>query len=69
MVHSGYEATAVNDTLKSPLKALKVFLRGPNTSGPMAPEVPFHYEDEQATKPHLVIHEEKVEKQKEKQVA
>ncbi len=69
MVHSGYEATAVNDTLKSPLKALKVFLRGPNTDGPMAPEVPFHYDDEQIAKPHLVIREEKVEKPKEKQVA
>lgn len=69
MVHSGYEATAVNDTLKSPLKALKVFLRGPNTDGPMAPEVPFHYDDEQIAKPHLVFREEKVEKPKEKQVA
>jgi len=69
MVHSGYEATAVNDTLKSPLKALKVFLRGPNTDGPMAPEVPFHYSDEQTAKPHLVIHEEKSDKEKEKQVA
>ncbi|MEM7467048.1 MAG: adenosyl-hopene transferase HpnH, partial [Pseudomonadota bacterium] len=48
MVHSGYEATAVNDTLSSPLKALKVFLKGPDTDGPMAPEVPFQYEDEKA---------------------
>lgn len=69
MVHSGYEATAVNDTLKSPLKALKVFLRGPKTEGPMAPEVPFLYKDEPAVKPHLVIHPEKTEKPSEKQVA
>ncbi|MGE0484789.1 MAG: adenosyl-hopene transferase HpnH [Gammaproteobacteria bacterium] len=54
MVHSGYEATAVNDTFAHPLKALKVFLRGPRTQGPMAPEVPFHYDDEVAAKPRLV---------------
>ena len=40
MVHCGYEATAVNDTLANPLKALKVFLRGVGTEGPMAPEIP-----------------------------
>ncbi len=39
MVHCGYEPTAVNDTVKSPLKALGVFLRGPRTDGPMAPEI------------------------------
>ena len=54
MVHSGYEATAVNDTFSNPLKALKVFLRGPRTDGAMAPEVPFQYEDEPVTKPRLV---------------
>ncbi|MGR8949874.1 MAG: adenosyl-hopene transferase HpnH [Gammaproteobacteria bacterium] len=67
MVHSGYEATAVNDTLKSPLKALKVFLRGPKTDGPMAPEVPFHYEDEPAAKPQLVVRVERLDKDKEKE--
>lgn len=40
MVHCGYEATAVNDTLKHPLKALKVALKGVRTEGPMAPEIP-----------------------------
>jgi hopanoid biosynthesis associated radical SAM protein HpnH len=54
MVHSGYEATAVNDTVTNPFKALKVFLRGPRTTGDMAPEVPFHYEDEPTAKPRLV---------------
>ncbi len=39
MVHSGYEATAVNDTITSPLKALMVNLRGIRTEGPMAPEI------------------------------
>jgi hopanoid biosynthesis associated radical SAM protein HpnH len=36
MLHSGFEATAVNDTLAHPLKALSVYLRGPRTDGPMA---------------------------------
>jgi hopanoid biosynthesis associated radical SAM protein HpnH len=39
MVHCGYEATAVTDTVSHPLKALKIFLKGPATEGPMAPEV------------------------------
>jgi hopanoid biosynthesis associated radical SAM protein HpnH len=39
MVHCGYEATAVNDTIAHPLKALKVALFGPNTEAPMAPEI------------------------------
>ena len=38
MVHCGYEPTAVEDTFRHPLKALGVFLRGPRTTGPMAPE-------------------------------
>jgi len=40
MVHSGFEATAVNDTVKRPWKALGVALRGVKTEGPMAPEIP-----------------------------
>ena len=39
MVHSGYEASAVVDTVRNPLKALKVALRGVKTEGPMAPDV------------------------------
>jgi hopanoid biosynthesis associated radical SAM protein HpnH len=38
MLHSGFEPTAVNDTLKHPLKALYVYLRGQRTEGPMAAE-------------------------------
>lgn len=41
MVHSGYEATAVNDTLSHPLRALGVSLRGVKTEGPFAPDVSF----------------------------
>jgi len=40
MVHSGYEATAVTDTMAHPLKALGVSLRGVRTQGPMAPDIP-----------------------------
>jgi hopanoid biosynthesis associated radical SAM protein HpnH len=40
MVHSGFEASAVADTVKHPLKALGVLLRGVRTEGPMAPDIP-----------------------------
>jgi hypothetical protein len=40
MVHSGYEATAVIDSVKHPLKAAAVALRGIRTKGEMAPEIP-----------------------------
>ena len=40
MVHCGYEASAVNDTVRHPLRALKVALMGVRTEGPMAPEIP-----------------------------
>ncbi len=40
MVHSGYEATAVVDSVQHPLKALGLALRGVRTAGEMAPEIP-----------------------------
>jgi hopanoid biosynthesis associated radical SAM protein HpnH len=40
MVHSGYEATAVMDSVRHPLKAAGVALRGFRTEGEMAPEIP-----------------------------
>jgi hopanoid biosynthesis associated radical SAM protein HpnH len=39
MVHSGFEATAVQDTFKHPIKALTTTLRGIATEGEMAPEI------------------------------
>ena len=69
MVHSGYEATAVNDTIAHPLKALKVFFRGPKTSGPLAPEVTFHYADEVVAKPQLVASATTQKTDRKKQVA
>ncbi|MDX1812613.1 MAG: adenosyl-hopene transferase HpnH [Gammaproteobacteria bacterium] len=46
MMHCGYEPTAIDDTLLRPLKALQVALKGPRTSGPMAPELPVVYEEQ-----------------------
>jgi hopanoid biosynthesis associated radical SAM protein HpnH len=40
MVHSGYEATAVLDAVKHPLKALGVALKGVGTEGDFAEEIP-----------------------------
>jgi hypothetical protein len=40
MVHSGYEATSVVDSVKNPLKIARVLLRGPKLEGEMAPEIP-----------------------------
>jgi hopanoid biosynthesis associated radical SAM protein HpnH len=40
MVHSGYEATAVMDSVRNPLKTAAVTFRGIRTEGEMAPEIP-----------------------------
>jgi hopanoid biosynthesis associated radical SAM protein HpnH len=40
MVHCGYEASAVNDAIAHPLKAMAVSLRGVRTEGAMSPEIP-----------------------------
>jgi len=39
MAHCGYEPTAAAATLRQPLQALRVWLRGPRTDGDMAPEI------------------------------
>ena len=39
MVHCGYEATAVNDAVRHPLKALRVALRGIETEKAMVPDI------------------------------
>ncbi len=38
MAHCGYEATAVEDTLAHPLKAMWAKIRGPKTEGAMVPD-------------------------------
>ncbi len=40
MAHCGYEATAIADAVRRPLKALMTSLRGVRTTGEMAPEIP-----------------------------
>jgi hopanoid biosynthesis associated radical SAM protein HpnH len=40
MVHSGYEATAVTETIRKPWKAAAVAMRGIRTEGAMAAEIP-----------------------------
>jgi hypothetical protein len=40
MVHSGYEASAVAETVRHPLRAAAQVLRGIRTEGAMAPEIP-----------------------------
>jgi len=42
MVHSGYEATAVMDSVRNPLKIVKLALNGIRTEGDMAPEISLH---------------------------
>jgi hopanoid biosynthesis associated radical SAM protein HpnH len=42
MVHCGFEASAVTDAIKNPLKLAWVGLRGVKIDGPMAPEIPLH---------------------------
>ncbi|HTR16036.1 MAG TPA: adenosyl-hopene transferase HpnH [Acetobacteraceae bacterium] len=44
MVHSGYEATAVVDAVKNPLKTIRVALQGPRTEGEMAPEISLEHQ-------------------------
>jgi hopanoid biosynthesis associated radical SAM protein HpnH len=54
MAHCGYEGTAVADAFAHPFKALRVALRGPRVSGPMAPDLPVHYTRQQGG-PDIVI--------------
>ena len=42
MVHCGYEPTAAEDSLRNPLKTLKVALFGPKTEGSMMPDIPLN---------------------------
>lgn len=52
MMHCGFEPTAVSDAVGNPFKTLKVFLKGPDTRGPMVPELPIRYacnDNEQGT--------------------
>ncbi|MFM8442632.1 MAG: adenosyl-hopene transferase HpnH [Methylococcus sp.] len=63
MAHCGYEASAVEDAMRNPLKAAWVSLMGPRTSGPMAEEPVPEYATGTATaaKPRRTIPIEVVE--------
>ena len=70
MVHCGYEPTAAEDSIKNPLKTLKVALFGPKTDGKMVPDIPLNnqrsavYIFEKQVKESLVkIREEKNEEE------
>ena len=58
MVHCGYEATAVNDAVANPWKAMQVALRGVRTEGPMAAEI-----DLSRQRPAEFVFEKQVERQ------
>ncbi|HEY8219101.1 MAG TPA: adenosyl-hopene transferase HpnH [Methylobacter sp.] len=49
MAHCGYEATAVEDMLSHPLKALLTSIRGPKTEGAMVPEATPEYAKEEVS--------------------
>jgi hopanoid biosynthesis associated radical SAM protein HpnH len=53
MAHCGFEGTAVDDAFAHPLKALLTSLRGPKTTGPMAPD-PAMALDASSPSPHEV---------------
>jgi hopanoid biosynthesis associated radical SAM protein HpnH len=58
MVHSGYEATAVNDAVAHPIKAAITAMRGMRTTGPMVSEIPLH-----AQRPAQYMFERQVKEQ------
>lgn len=55
MAHCGYEGTAINDTFAHPLKAMRVAIRGPRVTGPMAPELPIKYDRKAHRAPDVKI--------------
>lgn len=61
MAHCGFEASAVEDAMRHPLKAAWVSLVGPRTSGPMAEEVTPEYEVSPVARPRRTISIEVVE--------
>jgi hopanoid biosynthesis associated radical SAM protein HpnH len=61
MAHCGFEASAVEDAMKHPLKAAWVSLVGPRTSGPMADEPTPEYETQSSKKGRRTISIEAVD--------
>jgi hopanoid biosynthesis associated radical SAM protein HpnH len=44
MVHSGYEASAVTETIRKPWRAAAQMMRGIRTEGPVAPDIPLDHQ-------------------------
>ena len=61
MAHCGFEASAVEDAMKHPLKAAWVSLVGPRTGGPMADEPTPEYETQSSKKGRRTISIEAVD--------
>jgi hopanoid biosynthesis associated radical SAM protein HpnH len=61
MAHCGFEASAVEDAMKHPLKAAWVSLVGPRTSGPLADEPTPEYETQSSKKGRRTISIEAVD--------
>jgi hopanoid biosynthesis associated radical SAM protein HpnH len=55
MAHCGYEGTAVDDTVRHPIKALRASLGGPGTEGPMVPDPPLEYLDDHRASKELPV--------------
>jgi hopanoid biosynthesis associated radical SAM protein HpnH len=58
MTHCGFEGTAVTDTLRNPLKMMRVGRKGVRTEGPMAPDV-----DLSQARPAEDVHSRHVERE------
>lgn len=62
MAHCGYEATAVEDMLKNPFKALLLSLKGIKTEGEMVPESCFEEAVSSSSLSKIPVHVEVIEK-------
>lgn len=69
MVHCGYEPTAVNDIFRRPWQGIKVSLFGPQTEGPMAPELPVLYDEQLVPKSKTIPSSPEPNSSSDKQVA
>ncbi len=61
MVHCGYEPTAAEDSIRNPIKTLKVVFFGPKTDGDMVPDIPLKHQ-----RPAQYIFEKQVKESLEK---
>jgi hopanoid biosynthesis associated radical SAM protein HpnH len=69
MAHCGFEGTAVDDAFAHPLKMMIRAVFGPRVSGPMAPELPFLYEERPPAPPLVAIPVSEVKRSSRAQVS